>query len=104
MRALIASLAVVLYLNTPLLALENPKDVQQVATNSINLPKILNSGYTSKDIVISDKEIIARRGCCSWHGGVCGCANGRVVCCDGTYSPSCTCHHDDKTNISNNRQ
>lgn len=33
----------------------------------------------------------ARRGCCSWHGGVCGCQNGRTVCCDGTYSPSCTC-------------
>lgn len=36
---------------------------------------------------------IARSGCCSWHGGVCGCdnSNGRQVCCDGTYSPSCTC-------------
>ena len=35
----------------------------------------------------------ARRGCCSWHGGVCGCR-----CCDGTslsakcapYYPSCS--------------
>lgn len=32
-----------------------------------------------------------KRGCCSWHGGVCGCSNGRVVCCDQTLSPSCTC-------------
>ncbi|MEW6110437.1 MAG: Ada metal-binding domain-containing protein [Nitrospirota bacterium] len=33
-----------------------------------------------------------RRGCCSWHGGVCGCNNdGRVICCDGTLSPTCTC-------------
>jgi hypothetical protein len=32
-----------------------------------------------------------RRGCCSWHGGVCGCKGGRVVCCDGKYSPSCKC-------------
>lgn len=33
-----------------------------------------------------------RSGCCSWHGGVCGCDSfGRVVCCDGTTSPSCTC-------------
>ena len=36
----------------------------------------------------------AKSGCCSWHDGVCGCSSGgRVVCCDGTLSPSCTCHH-----------
>lgn len=40
-------------------------------------------GEMSKDL--------ARRGCCSWHGGVCGCRNGRTVCCDGSLSPSCTC-------------
>ena len=34
----------------------------------------------------------AKSGCCSWHGGVSYCAeNGRYVCNDGTYSPSCTC-------------
>ena len=34
-----------------------------------------------------------RQGCCSWHGGECGCnyATGRVICCDGTLSPTCTC-------------
>lgn len=36
-------------------------------------------------------ELQARRGCCSWHGGVCGCLNGRVKCCDGTLSPTCGC-------------
>lgn len=37
--------------------------------------------------------VIARSGCCSWHGGVSGCDTsvGRQVCNDGTYSPSCTC-------------
>ena len=34
---------------------------------------------------------VEKRGCCSWHGGVCGCENGRVLCCDGTLSPTCTC-------------
>ena len=34
---------------------------------------------------------LAKQGCCSWHGGVCGCSGGRVVCCDNTLSPSCTC-------------
>ena len=34
----------------------------------------------------------AQRGCCSWHGGVSGqCYQGRVVCNDGTLSPSCRC-------------
>lgn len=32
-----------------------------------------------------------RSGCCSWHGGVCGCSSGRAVCCDGNLSPSCGC-------------
>lgn len=32
------------------------------------------------------------RGCCSHHGGVCGCnARGEVVCCDNTVSKSCEC-------------
>lgn len=36
---------------------------------------------------------IDRRGCCSWHDGVCGCdyETERVQCCDGTLSPSCRC-------------
>lgn len=39
-----------------------------------------------------DKELIAQRGCCSHHQGVCGCSNGRDQCCDGVLSPSCTCN------------
>lgn len=36
-------------------------------------------------------QIEPKRGCCSHHGGVCGCdeKTGRVICCDGTLSPSC---------------
>ncbi len=37
-------------------------------------------------------EEIQRSGCCSWHQGACDCSSGgRVICCDGTLSPSCTC-------------
>ena len=36
-------------------------------------------------------NVFARSGCCSHHGGVCGCKSSRVTCCDGSYSPSCTC-------------
>ena len=34
-----------------------------------------------------------KAGCCSKHGGVCGCNKQvhRLKCCDGATSPSCTC-------------
>lgn len=34
-----------------------------------------------------------RRGCCSHHGGVCGCdrRTNHQLCCDGAISPSCLC-------------
>ncbi len=34
---------------------------------------------------------IEHSGCCSYHGGVCGCSGGRALCCDGALSPSCGC-------------
>jgi len=38
------------------------------------------------------KSANAQQGCCSWHGGVCGCSSsGKKTCCDGTLSPSCLC-------------
>lgn len=41
-----------------------------------------------------DDLLLAGRGCCSHHKGQCGCEGGRVVCCDGSLSPSCTCEAD----------
>lgn len=41
--------------------------------------------------LIDEQVIIAQRGCCSHHGGVCGCSSGRAKCCDGSLSPSCGC-------------
>ena len=37
------------------------------------------------------EECQAGQGCCSYHGGQCGCSGSRVKCCDGTLSPSCQC-------------
>ncbi|WP_303851855.1 hypothetical protein [Seleniivibrio woodruffii] len=48
--------------------------------------------YQTKTILsqnIKDEDF--RRGCCSHHGGVCGCSGGRALCCDGSLSPSCGC-------------
>ncbi len=40
----------------------------------------------------------ARQGCCSHHGGVqqCDTNNGRLLCNDNTYSPSCKCEYSPK--------
>ena len=48
-----------------------------------------------------DTKEYVQRGCCSWHGGVCGCTGGRVVCCDSTYSPSCLCDKEDSPEVTN---
>lgn len=48
-----------------------------------------------------DKTAVERSGCCSHHGGVCGCSGGRQQCCDGALSPSCTCHHEDNEKLTN---
>lgn len=47
---------------------------------------------TSTCFAITNIKSQDRRGCCSHHGGVCGCSQGRAVCCDGSYSPSCGCY------------
>jgi hypothetical protein len=50
------------------------------------------SAWTTEINVVANSGIQEmRRGCCSWHGGVCGCKGGRTLCCDGTLSPSCRC-------------
>jgi hypothetical protein len=33
---------------------------------------------------------VENQGCCSHHGGVCGCSGGRDMCCDGNGS-GCSC-------------
>jgi hypothetical protein len=44
-----------------------------------------------KGRTFASAEEALQSGCCSWHNGVCGCSNGRKVCCDNTLSPSCKC-------------
>ena len=43
----------------------------------------------------SNSQKLVQRGCCSHHGGVCGCSGGRQACCDGKLSPSCLCRGED---------
>lgn len=75
------------------------------AADDLKIVELANPNLDLKPEIIPDLEQkIARRGCCSWHGGVCDCYLGRVVCCDGTFSPSCTCHHDSKKEVMNSKE
>lgn len=52
----------------------------------------LRCGDAPETASLLDELLLPRSGCCSWHGGMSGqCYMGRVVCNDGTLSPSCTC-------------
>jgi hypothetical protein len=58
-----------------------------VTRNQIRVPQ------KSSVPLATEPLIVAGQGCCSWHGGECGCEDGRDKCCDGTLSPTCTCHN-----------
>lgn len=60
-----------------------------VATSDCDHPT--ESG--DKCFCIDQAGIDARSGCCSHHGGACGCSGKSVTCCDGSTSPTCTCHN-----------
>ncbi|MDE5925606.1 MAG: hypothetical protein K2N75_00160 [Helicobacter sp.] len=64
-------------------AIDSPKETKE------NLVKI--SPYPQKEICVANITDVNRRGCCSRHGGVCGCEGKRVKCCDDTLSPTCKC-------------
>lgn len=55
------------------------------------MKKVLVILLLSITMFIGIEEVSAGRGCCSHHGGQAYCSNGRWVCRDGTYSPTCTC-------------
>lgn len=84
MRLLLTSLFLSLALSSFATANEVNLSDPQVTTSTQSCDELRMSGLTS--------DQLARRGCCSWHDGVCGCSGGRTQCCDGTQSPSCTCN------------
>lgn len=56
-------------------------------TIAISIISLTSPPALAKPIYDADNQ----RGCCSYHGGVCGCIGTREKCCDGTLSPTCTC-------------
>ena len=39
----------------------------------------------------ASKELLVQQACCEKNKGVCGCRAGKIVCCDKSFSPACTC-------------
>jgi len=39
----------------------------------------------------ASNELLAQQACCEKNKGVCGCRAGKIVCCDKSFSPTCTC-------------
>ena len=80
MKRFIFLLAFVVLMATPSLAQDAPVKHDHVP------PEICTQQPDNVETLL-----FAKRGCCSHHGGVAGCKNGRVVCADGSLSPSCKC-------------
>lgn len=62
-----------------------------IIKNSCELQQSIKQCLSQQNENANPNIELAKSGCCSWHGGVCGCDNGRAVCCDGQLSPSCGC-------------
>lgn len=75
-----------------LIKFNSPEEAQSAGYVPCKVCKPPASSKQSNTESIKDR-FLAKRGCCSHHGGVCGCdeATGRIKCCDGTLSPTCTC-------------
>lgn len=102
--ALVAILLIVLVIGSsaPVLA-----QARTFTTGPYSLPNLTGSDFSTERPAIGrplngvfDEDcatpstfpmLLAQQGCCSSHGGVCGCSGGRTQCCDGKPSPSCTC-------------
>lgn len=67
------------------------------------MKKVVIILLVSITMFIGMQEVSAGRGCCSHHGGQAYCSNGRWVCKDGSYSPTCTCSGGSSSSSSSSR-
>jgi len=84
------------YSTFPLQAVESKysfiDDIWKLEQQSYVDCSVLNlKDVSSRMLILLQKDELEKRGCCSHHGGVCGCSGDRAKCCDGALSPSCGC-------------
>ncbi len=73
-----------------LLAFNNHIRYENTAQKSFSIDK--NDQQCEMKFQQSSNQDLESSGCCSHHGGVCGCSGKRATCCDGSISPSCGCY------------
>jgi hypothetical protein len=93
MKLLTALIFSVFALSSAFAAEQTDANLQPVESQQQTCDQLKQSGAAP--------EILAQQGCCSYHGGVCGCSGGRTVCCDGRLSPSCTCTKEEPPVVTN---
>lgn len=93
MKRFFLALCAILALALPVVALDvDTHDQSSACAQDAASPAELCTAADADDVSAVADADAERRGCCSWHGGVCGCAsNGHAQCCDGSPSPSCGC-------------
>jgi len=90
---LIAGLVCLLLLQPPLVGAAQP-DPGSPGTGEVpGLHDYPGSGSACPALDAQSSQAV-RTDCCEGHMGVCGCRAGKIVCCDGTTSRTCTCHAD----------
>ncbi|MDO8997661.1 MAG: hypothetical protein Q7U77_13635 [Sediminibacterium sp.] len=88
----------ILFLFIFLFSFVSPGIASEIKSESVDNEFLLCDQFNQSN---ENVEKIAARGCCSHHGGVCGCNGGRVTCCDNSTSPSCTCNKEEPFVIPN---
>lgn len=68
------------------------KRIAEAADEAIDLARVRNFMLAiSAGLAGFAGNSSGNQGCCSYHGGICGCGMGTVMCCDNTQSPTCRC-------------
>ena len=88
----VTRLTLVALLATLLFACATPPS-SNTTGGSFPVPVPTEKAACVSSTVAQSDAALGRSGCCSHHGGVCGCdaSAGMERCCDGTNSPSCEC-------------
>ena len=93
MKAL-ATLALLMTFIAPAIALAAPTDAPPTAPVLSSPPRVGLQSCPAANDRGSLTAQVSQSDCCKGHKGVCGCRAGKIVCCDNTISPNCTCHGD----------
>lgn len=63
-----------------------------LALTGLSLVSVTDTtAVTTEACLLAATTAEQQKECCKANKGVCGCRAGKIVCCDKTFSPDCTC-------------